>query len=542
MADGIVIHKGVHGMDALPKQLSSETIADNLAVSWNTSMRACGDGYNWKTRTAAWQGSNDIPILEYLRYARDRNSYLQIVVNTRGIGTGNGSTWEYTDQTPTTLADLAADLVYYCNVLVQTKRQGDPLTTREQNLLDSLDWGSYDKLLAPGEPPVPRVEYWEIGNEPEGPYPPPAMSAEEYGDRYAVITGAMLAEDPTIKVGPSYINAYSVDYINAVLTNPYVQVDFLVHHSYGGLYHTIRENTGGYLDPSALMKSLRIEKARQHGRIDAAAANIADAGYPADLPQIISETNPSDWRGTYYYNLSQTVIHGLGVAETIFSYIQKNLVASQYWDLPNKSIDPDRDTPGFMVYQALQAYLRGVLLDSLADGHFRLYTTRDTETDQVIVWAINFSDSADKPVRIRLQNLPRPVVGILHRKLAALSGETSLTMLNTADAPVGWTETDLTGQIDPADFTMTFDHGTLSMIVVDLEPTSRADLDRDGDVDQEDFGHLQACLSGVDVTQTDPDCQDADLDSDGDVDGSDVGILQGCMTGAGVPVDPNCPS
>ena len=88
-------------MDAQPKTVSAASTSFTLAVSYNTSMRFGGDGYDWKTRTAQWN-SNTTSTLEYLRYARDRNSYLQILTNTRGIGTGNGGTWVYTDQTPET--------------------------------------------------------------------------------------------------------------------------------------------------------------------------------------------------------------------------------------------------------------------------------------------------------------------------------------------------------------------------------------------------------------------------------------------------------
>ncbi len=66
------------------------------------------------------------------------------------------------------------------------------------------------------------------------------------------------------------------------------------------------------------------------------------------------------------------------------------------------------------------------------------------------------------------------------------------------------------------------------------------DLDHDRDVDQEDFGHFQACLSGAGIPQNDPDCLDARLDHDDDVDSDDFGIFQGCMSGADVPANPNC--
>ena len=68
------------------------------------------------------------------------------------------------------------------------------------------------------------------------------------------------------------------------------------------------------------------------------------------------------------------------------------------------------------------------------------------------------------------------------------------------------------------------------------------DFDGDRDVDMEDFAHLQVCLSGFDVAQVDPLCQDANLDGDvfGDVDTDDVDVFLQCVTGANVPGDPFC--
>jgi len=66
---------------------------------------------------------------------------------------------------------------------------------------------------------------------------------------------------------------------------------------------------------------------------------------------------------------------------------------------------------------------------------------------------------------------------------------------------------------------------------------SASDFDKDGDVDQADFGHLQACLSG-DGDPCVPDCADADLSSDGDVDEADFGLFQACL--AGPDCTPGC--
>ena len=60
-------------------------------------------------------------------------------------------------------------------------------------------------------------------------------------------------------------------------------------------------------------------------------------------------------------------------------------------------------------------------------------------------------------------------------------------------------------------------------------------------MDQEDFGHLQACLSGAGIAQLDPDCQDTLLDDDDeDVDQNDFDIFEACMNGANIAADPHC--
>ena len=66
------------------------------------------------------------------------------------------------------------------------------------------------------------------------------------------------------------------------------------------------------------------------------------------------------------------------------------------------------------------------------------------------------------------------------------------------------------------------------------------DADEDGDVDLEDFGSFQVCMSGFGEPQTDPDCGWADVDGDTDVDGGDLEVLQVCMSGPNVPADPYC--
>ncbi|NLX13507.1 MAG: hypothetical protein GXY44_07630 [Phycisphaerales bacterium] len=70
-------------------------------------------------------------------------------------------------------------------------------------------------------------------------------------------------------------------------------------------------------------------------------------------------------------------------------------------------------------------------------------------------------------------------------------------------------------------------------------PLVRADLDRDGDVDQDDYALFKACISGPGIPYG-PNCADRDFDEDGDVDQDDFGIFQRCLSGPDELPDQNC--
>jgi hypothetical protein len=84
---------------------------------------------------------------------------------------------------------------------------------------------------------------------------------------------------------------------------------------------------------------------------------------------------------------------------------------------------------------------------------------------------------------------------------------------------------------------------TIPGIAVDeggCPPMVSGDFDRDGDVDQQDFGRFQACLTERAVPVTDPDCLNANLDGDSDVDQNDFSIFLGCMSGANMSANSAC--
>lgn len=69
---------------------------------------------------------------------------------------------------------------------------------------------------------------------------------------------------------------------------------------------------------------------------------------------------------------------------------------------------------------------------------------------------------------------------------------------------------------------------------------SVGDFDGDGDVDQEDFGIFQTCLSASFVAVTDLRCEPGRMDGDSDVDQADLAVFLRCHTLPGVAADPDC--
>jgi N-acetylmuramoyl-L-alanine amidase len=81
---------------------------------------------------------------------------------------------------------------------------------------------------------------------------------------------------------------------------------------------------------------------------------------------------------------------------------------------------------------------------------------------------------------------------------------------------------------------------TVTKQVVVKYPAAPADFDLDLDVDAEDFGYFQKCITGINVAQTNSNCEKADMDGDSDVDDDDFAIFQACLSGPGLTADVNC--
>lgn len=71
-------------------------------------------------------------------------------------------------------------------------------------------------------------------------------------------------------------------------------------------------------------------------------------------------------------------------------------------------------------------------------------------------------------------------------------------------------------------------------------PPLPPDHDADGDVDMQDFGWFQTCMSGSLVAPPTFGCRCADFDGENDVDQADFEIFYGCLSGSNVTADPGC--
>jgi N-acetylmuramoyl-L-alanine amidase len=81
---------------------------------------------------------------------------------------------------------------------------------------------------------------------------------------------------------------------------------------------------------------------------------------------------------------------------------------------------------------------------------------------------------------------------------------------------------------------------TVSKQIAVTYTAAPADFDSDLDVDMEDFGYFQKCITGTNVAQTDSACAKAKMDNDDDVDADDFAIFQACFSGPGIEANVNC--
>jgi hypothetical protein len=500
------------------------------------------DCYDWRDINTGmvfyYLAGGRFTMLEFLQYARDFNTPPMITANAFGGGyrdPNNGNTFVCQYDNP---EGQAADCVRYCNFILQNYRQGSEgsMTGEDLRVYNSIvDWAGKPKLPAPGEGAVPPVFYWEIGNEPElggipGCLTNHYLSPTDYRDRYKPIALAMKAVDPRVKLGPCLINPSDPNgsglWLSALAADPTIPMEFVAYHPY---YSDIKSNWG---NPSAMTDALRTMKAFLKSKT-AGIRTIMTNNNRTNYGLIATEWNPVNWDAPG--NIQLSVSMALGVAESVFTYAEDGVEGANFWEFP-------QDKPCVTeMFRGLRDYMGDTLVantESLGlssdNVNFRIYVTKRIGDDNTLmIWGLNFHD--DQIVQLDL-SIPytRFVSGLL-RRYGNPTGDTNLMM----NAGMAWTEQPVTG-IDAGNFTLTMADAETTVLIMQIAPTTPADFDRDGDVDQADFGHLQACMLGPGVNQADPACGDCLLNGDYSVDQEDLTFFLRCFEGPGILVDSHC--
>lgn len=182
----------------------------------------------------------------------------------------------------------------------------------------------------------------------------------------------------------------------------------------------------------------------------------------------------------------------------------------------------ERDRPLYIKYMPVIAQVNGAGWEPVT--HARADVVADVE---------RFGDFARGPVLLTIRGRDR----------AALSAVVTLDMglchLPTLKAPVQVWDV-LTGQAVTAtrscdglcmSVPVSLDAGRVAVYRFELSPSVAADFDGDYDVDQDDFAHLQMCLTGPGTPVTEEACTDAKLDGDSDVDWQDIEAFIRCFNG-----------
>jgi hypothetical protein len=474
----------------------------SLQVARGSSIRGVAGGleaevFDWRTRNFDARPTT----LDYLRYSRDYDADLVITTNIRGITApdpNNPGKRLYVDTSVPTVTQMAADWVRYTNVIAQTYHQGDTITNPDdQRVLNSLVWNSanpgdvHDLLPSVGEAPLPKVTYWEIGNEPRVgvansygvtnsvTFLPTYHSVDskhlyDYAPRFDSMAAAMKAVDPTVKVGPciqSGMSTYEHDLLESLLDKQsdghYIPVDFISYHPY--------QKLGDQTDAASITSYLKTIYTGQKTYADYLHGMVAASGRdPNSVELIASETNVSNWPTNDTVKEAQ-MAHAIGSVETVFSFARLGLSAAHYWVFPANQ-DDGTQYPSFKAFEGLRDHMGDTILsvDDLGDG--KLYTTRDSETGEVAIWGLNFTNDKTLSALIDLSSLSGYHAKLM--TLQSLSGPTTLFSSNLSwgmpggpTADVDWVTQDLDGQ-DLSSYTMNLPAATISVLLLDDISTS----------------------------------------------------------------------
>ncbi|MGI8905738.1 MAG: lamin tail domain-containing protein [Candidatus Sumerlaeaceae bacterium] len=468
------------------------------------------DIYDWKTRNAQPRPTT----LQFMKWTRDSSSTLYITANIRGLtepdpNVANFRRYYTTDTT--TLANLAADWVRYTNRIVQIYRQGDVITdARDASILNSLTWNSsyvspfgsadnYTTLPAVGETPVPKVTYWEIGNEPlislanaysvTNAFTFSATSGVGYAEwvnRYIALSTAMVAEDPTIKVGPCIVgarNGANANILTALLQSA-ARIDFIAYHPYGSMGDYAVNTTVNYPNSAHWQQAYLGGVHREQELFLQDVKNLVATYRPGQVNTMeyaATETNVSDFRTNNQFQ-EGTMAHALGSAESVFSWGRLGLSAAHYWiwiTAGSTVLDDSNRMPVSMAFEKLRDKMGNRLLGSFdAHDRVRVHVVGDTTTNTVTVWATNFSNTTDIPFQLSLTNGSNSTK-IYKEVLGKTSGATNLFSFNAGlQQPFGpyrevdWSAPVVLAGANPANLNLTLPASTLTLLTIEHVPVA----------------------------------------------------------------------
>jgi len=494
-ASGRVFPTGVRGQGPHRRE-DNPSVAAMFSMSGPSLMRGppggldC-DSYDWRDYNGGslWGApvwGSLITSLDFLRKCRDSGSEPLFPANIFAGGyTNSYGTWicQFDNQTniynpggngitpvPGSAAQLAADWVRYCNIIVQTYHKGqesligsDPNFNASDNaenlrVFNSLaiggDWGGRDLLLTNGEPAVPKVTWWEIGNEPEVNLPADSTLVNQhnisdkivYRDRYRVIANAMKAVDSSIQTGPCItVAANGNEWLGRVAEDTNAPLDFVgIHPYYGLLKYLWPDGTnmtialldiGRYVAAHASGTALTLSNYAGNTRF-----GTQPAGWFWTVPLIASEYNPVNWDAVS--EIQRSTANGLGILEHCFRFAHPNqtsrafrsLFGAIFWAQPQgkpaltNAFEALRDFGGDLILENPSPGPQPVPDFGLPASPMRVYITQQTNGPAKIhVWGLNFSDDQDQSVNLSLLNLPFTPRAVFQRSFGKRGAENSLT-------------------------------------------------------------------------------------------------------------------
>ncbi len=262
---------------------------------------------------------------------------------------------------------------------------------------------------------LPKVIYWEIGNEVETAMPTNFYAASNmdlvltnYQNLYTNIRAAMLGADPTIKIGPGFGNGYTVGngantVIGPLFANTNVSMDFIVYHPYP------TDPTPSWTNNSisGLVSNLEGIWDSQDVERNAMYAALATNQRPFNVPLLATEYS-GDAAEIASFSLQTSMWTLLANTETVLALAKgQQTMGAEYW------IGADIYSDWELLFTRYQSNLGNVFL-SCSDGdgipaiygqpgnlnprpgssesRFRVYSTLNTNNGMISVWMLNLTN------------------------------------------------------------------------------------------------------------------------------------------------------